>query len=310
MFEIASRNNVCLAYDSVESLKQAYQFTRLQDFLDIYYQGMSALVTEHDFYDLTMAYMHQCKAENIVHTEIFFDPQGHTHRGVSFETVINGIHQALVDAERKFGITSYLIMCFLRHLDEQDAFNTLEQSLPHQDKIIGVGLDSTELGNPPQKFQRVFSRAEEYGYLCVAHAGEEGPAQYVKDTVELLKVSRIDHGNRCLEDAELVMSLAQSQIPLTVCPLSNLKLGGVGNMQQHPLRELMDKGLMVTVNSDDPAYFGGYLNENYIAVQESLDLSKAQIIQLAENSINASFLSRGEKQNHLEKIKQIASEWN
>ena len=310
MFEIASRNNIELTYDSIESLKAAYQFSQLQDFLDIYYQGMSALHTDEDFYDLTMAYLQQCKQENVVHTEIFFDPQGHTHRGVDFATVINGIHGALVDAEQNLGISSHLIMCFLRHLDEEDAFNTLEQSLPYRDKIIGVGLDSTELGNPPQKFKRVFSKAREYGYLCVAHAGEEGPAQYVKDTVELLQVNRIDHGNRCLEDPELVQSLAASQIPLTVCPLSNLKLGGVDDMRQHPLRALMDNGLMVTVNSDDPAYFGGYINQNYQAVQQALDLSKTEIIQLARNSFIASFLNDEQKRRHLENITLIANQWN
>ncbi len=307
MFEIASRNNVNLAYDSIESLKSAYQFTQLQDFLDIYYQGMSALHTEQDFYDLTMAYMQQCKRDNVVHAEIFFDPQGHTHRGVEFATVIDGIHGALVDTEQNLGISSHLIMCFLRHLDEEDAFKTLEQSLPYRDKIIGVGLDSTELGNPPQKFVRAFSKAREYGYLCVAHAGEEGPAQYVKDTVELLKVNRIDHGNRCLEDPELVKLLAASQIPLTVCPLSNLKLGGVKDMCEHPLKSLIDAGLMVTVNSDDPAYFGGYINQNYMSVQQALDLSNVEIVRLAENSIHASFLNEEQKQIHLSAIKAISA---
>ncbi len=310
MFEIASRNKINLDYDSVESLKNAYQFTQLQDFLDLYYQGMSALQIEQDFYDLTMAYMQQCKLENIVHAEIFFDPQGHTHRGVDFATVINGINAALVEAEQNLGISSHLIMCFLRHLDEQDAFKTLDQSLAHQDKIIAVGLDSTELGHPPQKFEGVFAKARELGYLCVAHAGEEGPAQYVKDTVELLQVNRIDHGNRCLEDPQLVKSLAYSQIPLTVCPLSNLKLGGVSDMRQHPLRELIDSGLMVTVNSDDPAYFGGYLSQNFIAVQESLGLSKTEIVQLVENSFKASFLNDELKQQHMAHISSISSEWN
>ena len=306
MFDIAQRNKISLPYDSIESLKNAYQFTRLQDFLDIYYQGMGALITELDFYELTMAYLKRCQQQNVVHTEIFFDPQGHTHRGVSFETVINGICTALTEADSRLGISSRLIMCFLRHLDEQDAFETLAQALPFKDKIIAVGLDSTECGNPPAKFQRVFAKAREHGFLCVAHAGEEGPAQYVRDTVDLLKVNRIDHGNNCLQDSDLVQELAEQQIPLTVCPLSNLKLGGVSDMRQHPLLDLMQAGLMVTVNSDDPAYFGGYINENYSAVQQALNLSGSQLKSLALNSIHASFLDQVDKQHLVEQINQVS----
>ena len=268
---------------------------------------MSVLITENDFYDLTMAYMKRCQRENIVHTEIFFDPQGHTHRGIAFDTVINGINRALQDAQQHLGISSHLIMCFLRHLDERDAFETLEQSLPFQDKIIGVGLDSSELGNPPQKFTDVFAKAREHGFLCVAHAGEEGPADYIKDALDLLKVKRIDHGNRCLQDPLLVKEIAQRQIPLTVCPLSNLKLAGVSKMSEHPLLELMNNGLLVTVNSDDPAYFGGYLVDNYLAVQQALNLSKQQILQLAKNSIRASFLTDSEKSSYMSRFKQMES---
>ena len=294
-FALAARNGVSLSYPSVEALRAAYDFGNLQDFLDLYYQGMQVLVTEQDFYELTRAYLERARAQNVLHTEIFFDPQAHGARGVPFARVIEGIHRALADGQRELGISSRLILCFLRHLSQEAAFETLEQALPYKDRIIGVGLDSSELGHPPGKFKEVFRRARDEGFLTVAHAGEEGPADYVSGALDLLGVSRIDHGNRALDDAALVRRLAESQVPLTVCPLSNLKLAVVKDMKAHPLKEMMARGLMVTVNSDDPAYFGGYVNENYRAVQEALAFSKDDLASLARNSFEASFLSRPEK---------------
>ncbi len=294
-FELAERNGVSLSYPSIEALRAAYDFGNLQEFLDLYYQGMQVLVTEQDFYDLTRAYLERARAENVLHAEIFFDPQAHGARGVPFARVLEGINLALEDGERELGISSRLILCFLRHLSQEEAFATLEQALPHRDRIIGVGLDSSELGHPPGKFQEVFQRARDEGFLTVAHAGEEGPADYVSGALDLLGVSRIDHGNRSLDDEALVRRLAESRTPLTVCPLPNLKLAVVKDMKAHPLKEMMARGLMVTVNSDDPAYFGGYVNENYRAVQEALALSKDDLASLARNSFEASFLSTPEK---------------
>ncbi len=295
MFRIAERNNITLKYNSVEELRQAYQFTRLQDFLDIYYAGTSVLIHEQDFYDLTWAYLLKAKENNIVHAEIMFDPQAHTARGIAFETVINGIHNALTDGKEKLGITSRLILSFLRHLSEEEGVKTLEESLPYREMITAVGLDSSENGNPPEKFEQLFAKAREYGFLTVAHAGEEGPPENVWGALDLLHVSRIDHGNSSMLDEDLVETLAGLQLPLTVCPLSNLKLKVVSDLNQHPLKKMLEKGLKATVNSDDPAYFGGYLNDNFIAVTEALALTKEEIFQLLHNAFDASFLPPKEK---------------
>lgn len=295
MFELAHRNQVPIAYKSAEEVKKAYQFSHLQSFLDIYYQGAKVLLHEQDFYDLTWAYLKKCDDDHVIHTEIFFDPQTHTHRGVSFETVVNGIDRALKDGQRRLGISSHLIMCFLRHLDEDDAFSTLDQALLHQDKIIGVGLDSSELGHPPEKFARVFAKAVESGFKAVAHAGEEGPVDNIRTSIETLGVSRVDHGVRCIDDPVLVEKLAKSQMPLTVCPLSNLKLKVFESMSDHNIVELLDKGLCVTINSDDPAYFGGYMTDNFWAVISAHSLSQAQVVQFTVNAINASFISPQQK---------------
>ena len=306
MLALAERNGIKLPYDSVEALRAAYDFGNLQDFLDLYYQGMSVLQAEQDFYDLTWAYLERAAAENVRHAEIFFDPQGHTERGVAFATVIDGIHRALTDAEVKLGLTSRLILCFLRHLDEDSALATLAQALPYKDRIVGVGLDSSELGHPPEKFERAFARSREEGFRAVAHAGEEGPADYVRGALDALKVERIDHGVRCLEDPALVERLAAGRVPLTVCPLSNLRLCVVDDMAAHPLRRMMELGLFVTVNSDDPAYFGGYVNENYAAVQDALGLSRADLAALARNSIEASFLEPEAKRALVAEIDSVA----
>ena len=302
MFEIARRNNISINYKSVDELKKAYNFNNLQEFLDIYYAGASVLIYEQDFYDLTWAYLTKVHEQNLVHTEIFFDPQTHTDRGISFDTVIQGIHSALEDAKEKLGISSQLIMCFLRHLDEVAAFDTLEQALPYKEWIAGVGLDSSEMGHPPSKFENVFSKALDEGFITVAHAGEEGPAAYVWEAINLLKISRIDHGNRSLEDDQLITHIVEKQIPLTVCPLSNLELKVVDDLKDHPMLQLMEAGLMVTINSDDPAYFGGYMNENYIQIAAALNLSKKQITDLAKNSFKASFLSNVEKEKLINQV--------
>jgi len=302
MFEIAQRNHVNIPYASVDDLKKAYDFHNLQSFLDIYYAGANVLLHEQDFYDLTYAYFEKCKADNVVHTEIFFDPQTHTDRGVAFQTVINGIKRACQDAKKNLGISSYLIMCFLRHLSEEAAFETLAQAKPYQDKIIGVGLDSSEVGHPPSKFERVFSEAKAQGYLIVAHAGEEGPPEYIWEALDLLKVNRIDHGVRSEEDDKLMARLIAEKMPLTVCPLSNLKLCVIDDMQQHNIKRLLDQGVNVMVNSDDPAYFGGYMNDNFYAITDALDLSAEDIRQLATNSFQASFLPESEKMQWLEKV--------
>lgn len=296
MFELASRNKIEIPFSSPEEVRAAYQFTNLQSFLDIYYQGANVLVHEQDFFDLTWAYLLRCKQDNVIHTEIFFDPQTHTERGISFELVCDGIYKALQKAESELGITSKLIMCFLRHLSEEEAFKTLEQALPFKDKIIGVGLDSSEQGHPPEKFARVFKQAEEAGFKLVAHAGEEGPAQNIYDALDILNVDRIDHGVRCTESEELVERLISSQMPLTVCPLSNTKLKVFEKMHQHNIVDMLRKGVCVTINSDDPAYFGGYMTDNFIAVAEAFDMSKEEIVQFSLNAVEASFVSQDEKQ--------------
>ncbi len=290
MFKIARRNDLKIKYQSVDELKKAYNFNNLQDFLDIYYAGASVLMKEQDFYDMTWAYLEKARAQNVRHAEIFFDPQTHTDRGIEFSTVIGGINRALQDGRDKLGMSTKLIMCFLRHLDEAAAMRTLAEALSYKDLITAVGLDSAEVGHPPSKFQRVFARAREEGFLTVAHAGEEGPAAYVREALNLLKVSRLDHGNRSLDDPELVRELVNRKIPLTVCPLSNLKLKVVPDLKKHPLRQMLNYGLLATVNSDDPAYFGGYVNENYLAIARALDLTRAEIAVLARNSFQASFL--------------------
>ncbi len=302
MFEIANRNNISLPYKSVEELKNAYEFTNLQSFLDIYYAGAQVLIYEKDFYDLTRAYLEKAHSQNVLHTEIMFDPQTHTSRGIEFKTVITGISRALQDAKIEWGMTSNLIMNFLRHLSEEDAFKTLEAALDFKDLIVAVGLDSSEKGNPPSKFERVFKMALKEGFQTVAHAGEEGPAEYVWEALELLKVSRIDHGNNSLNDDELVRELVKRKMPLTVCPLSNLKLKVVTNMKEHPLKRIIDAGLLATVNSDDPAYFGGYINENFIAVADALKLTQEEIFMLAKNSFEASFLDDERKLQMKEKV--------
>lgn len=295
MFEIAQRNGVPIPYADVEAVRAAYDFHNLQSFLDIYYAGAAVLLHKRDFYDLTWAYLQRCREDHVVHTEIFFDPQTHTARGVAFETVLNGIERACQDAQAEFGISSKLIMCFLRHLSEEDAFETLAQALPFKERIAGVGLDSSEVGHPPEKFARVFAKAREYGFLAVAHAGEEGPPEYVSSALDVLKVDRIDHGVRSEEDENLLKRLVESQTPLTVCPLSNLKLKVVDDLSRHNLRRLLQRGVLVMVNSDDPAYFGGYLNQNLIELADALDLTNDEIRQLCKNSFLASFIGDDEK---------------
>ena len=295
MFALARRNGIRLPYASVEALRQAYRFSNLQDFLDIYYQGMSVLITEQDFYDLAWAYLERAHSDNVRHVEMFFDPQGHTARGVAFSTVIGGLHRAIVDAGQKLGVRASLIMCFLRHLDEADAEKTLDAALPFKDRIVGVGLNSSEAGHPPSKFKRVFRRAHDAGFFLTAHAGEEGPPGYIWEALDILGVARIDHGIRCMEDQTLVGRLAHEKTALTVCPLSNLRLRVVDDLSKHPLRRMLDKGLMVTINSDDPAYFGGYVNQNYRAVSDALELGRDEIAAIVRNGIDASLMTAPEK---------------
>jgi adenosine deaminase len=306
-FRLAQKNSVRLPYASVEALRAAYAFSNLQSFLDIYYQGMSVLLHEQDFYDLTWAYLERAQRQNVVHAEIFFDPQGHVPRGVPMGTVVDGIHRALDDAESRFGMTSRLILCFLRHLDEDDALRTLDAILPFKDRIAGVGLDSSELGHPPSKFKRVFRRARDEGLRAVAHAGEEGPPEYVWEALVVLGAERIDHGVRSLEDKALVRRLANDKITLTVCPLSNVKLRVFDTIGQHPLRAMLDAGLAATVNSDDPAYFGGYVSENFAETGAALGLTKAQIRQLARNAFAGSFLPADEKALLTERLDRYAA---
>ena len=291
IFALAQRNGVQLPYPSVEALRAAYAFTDLQSFLDIYYAGASVLLMEADFYDMAWAYFERAHADHVVHAELFFDPQTHTSRGVTLGTVIEGLSRACVDAQAKLGISSSLILCFLRHLSEDDAMATLEAALPYRDRFIGVGLDSSEVGHPPSKFSRVFARCRDMGLRVVAHAGEEGPPAYIWEALNDLQVERIDHGVRCLEDPDLVAELARRRVPLTVCPLSNLKLCVVDDLAQHPMKKLLDAGLCATVNSDDPAYFGGYMNANFEQTVQALNLSREDVITLARNSFEASFVS-------------------
>ena len=305
LFELAQRNNIDIPYSSIEELRSAYNFNNLQEFLDIYYAGAAVLIEEQDFYDLTWAYLTKIHSQNVVHTEIFFDPQTHTERGISFETTIKGIYQALKDGEEKLGITSHLIVSFLRHLPEEAAFKTLEEALPFTDWIAGFGLDSSEKENPPSKFERVFKKVKELGFKVVAHAGEEGPYEYVWEAINLLQVDRIDHGNNSLHDDKLIDILVEKQIALTVCPLSNEKLQVVPELSNHPIRTMLEKGLLATVNSDDPAYFGGYINENFEALVNGINLKKEEIKQLAINSFKASFLSESLKNKWIEKIQRL-----
>ncbi|PAJ75507.1 adenosine deaminase [Pseudoalteromonas sp. NBT06-2] len=295
MFKLAKRNNVDIPFNSPEEVAQAYKFDSLQSFLDIYYQGANVLIHEQDFFDLTWEYLLRCKQDNVIHTEIFFDPQTHTDRGIAFDTVINGIDKALKQAKQQLNISSHLIMSFLRHLDEDSAFNTLEQAKPYQDKIIAVGLDSSELGNPPEKFERIFQQAIKQGYLTVAHAGEEGPASYISDALNLLSISRIDHGVRCIDDKTLLDKLISQQIPLTVCPLSNVKLCVFNDMTQHNIVELLRMGVCVTINSDDPAYFGGYMTSNFLSLAQAHEMNLKEIAQFTYNAIQASFINDAEK---------------
>ncbi len=305
MFLLSKRNGVPLPYLSVDAVRRAYVFQDLQSFLDIYYAGCNVLLKEQDFYDLTWAYLQRAALQNVRHAEIFFDAQTHTGRGVPFETVINGIHRALQDGQQRFGLSSRLILCFLRHLSADDAMATLEQALAFKDRITAVGLDSSEVGHPPEKFRAVFERALSEGWLTVAHAGEEGPPEYVWQALDLLSVQRIDHGVRSLEDKRLVERLADEQVPLTVCPLSNVKLQVFKSLDQHNLKAMLDRGLCATVNSDDPAYFGGYVEDNFSAVQSALKLSHDDLVQLAKNSFRASFLPVDDKQRYLAEIDQV-----
>ncbi|MFV8570281.1 adenosine deaminase [Marinobacter sp. SBS5] len=287
MFTLARRNGIELPWSDVDALRQAYSFNNLQEFLDLYYQGANVLRTEQDFYDLTWAYLQKCQAQGVVHVEPFYDPQTHTERGIPFEVAINGICTALRDGREQLGISSGLILSFLRHLSEDDAFRTLEQAMPFRDQFFAVGLDSSEQGNPPSKFERVFAKARAEGLLAVAHAGEEGPPEYIWQALDLLKVSRIDHGVRAAEDPRLLDRLADEQIPLTVCPLSNTKLRVFPDMSHHNILELLERGLKVTVNSDDPSYFGGYVLENFLALRDGLGMTEQQARQLAQNSMDA-----------------------
>ena len=306
MFELAQRNGVKLPYPDVAAIRAAYEFNCLQDFLDLYYQGMSVLLTQQDFHDLTWAYLQRCRDDNVVHTEIFFDPQGDTARGVAFDTVFEGIWSALRRGEQDLGISSRVIMCFLRHLDEEDAFATLQQALPFLDRIEGVGLDSSEVGHPPEKFLSVFQRAGELGLKRVAHAGEEGPPEYVLGALHSLRVDRVDHGNRSLEDSALVERLAREQIPLTVCPQSNLRLAVIDDMTNHPIRQMLACGLKATINSDDPAYFGGYVNDNFNALVNAIELNRDEILSLVRNSFEASFLDPESISRHLQAVAAAA----
>ena len=305
MFSLAKRNNINIPFKNINDVKKAYNFSNLESFLKIYYEGAKVLVEEQDFFDLTWSYALKCKEDNIVHTEIFFDPQTHTKRGINFDIVINGIYKALQKAQKEFGLSFKIIMCFLRHLDEEEGFKTLDQALAHKDKIYGVGLDSSETGNPPNKFEKLFKKAIEHGFITVAHAGEEGPPEYMWEALNLLNVRRIDHGVQCLKDKKLVEKLFESQIPLTVCPLSNVKLRVFNKLEDHNLKEMLDKKLMVMVNSDDPAYFGGYLNQNLIEAQLALNLSKDEIKTLFVNSFKSSFLSEERKKEWVNKIYEV-----
>tara|TARA_B100001123_G_C15126049_1_gene953363 strand:- start:88 stop:1080 length:993 start_codon:yes stop_codon:yes gene_type:complete len=302
LFRFAKRNNVSIPFTNVREIKSAYNFNNLESFLNIFYQGSKVLIKEQDFFDLTWAYALKCKKDNVVHAEIFFDPQTHVNRAVDFDIVINGIYKALQKANKEFGLTFNIIMCFLRHLDETSAFQTLDRALTHKDKIIGVGLDSSEIGHPPKKFERVFKKAIKEGFLTVAHAGEEGPPEYIWEALNFLKVKRIDHGVQCLRDPKLVKKLRDDQIPLTVCPLSNVKLRVFNKLKDHNLKKMLNKDLLVMVNSDDPAYFGGYINKNLIECQAALNLSKKEVKTLIINSFKSSFLEEKKKKEWIAQL--------
>ena len=302
MFFLAKRNNIKIPFKNIDDVKKAYNFNNLDSFLKIYYEGAKVLIEEKDFFDLTWAYILKCKEDNIVHTEIFFDPQTHTDRGIDFDVIINGIFNALKKAEKEFGLSFKIIMCFLRHLSEDECFQILDKALAHKDKIYGVGLDSSEKGNPPKKFEKLFKKASENEFITVAHAGEEGPPEYIWEALNLLNVSRIDHGVQCLKDEKLVEILTKNQIPLTVCPLSNIKLKVFNTLEDHNLKKMLEKKLMVMVNSDDPAYFGGYLNKNFIEIQKALNLSYEEIKTLLANSFKSSFMKDTKKEEWISKI--------
>ena len=303
MFSFAKRNNIQISFNDVNEVKKAYNFSNLESFLKIYYEGAKVLLKEKDFFELTWAYALKCKEDNIVHTEIFFDPQTHIERGINFDVIINGIYNALRKAEQKFGLSFKIIMCFLRHLDESPCFKILDQAILHKEKIFGVGLDSSEIGNPPRKFKKLFKKALENNFITVAHAGEEGPPEYIWEALKLLNVKRIDHGVQCIKDKKLVTELIKTQIPLTICPLSNIKLKVFKSLEEHNLKKMLDINLMVMVNSDDPAYFGGYLNQNLIEIQQALNLSRSEIKKLIINSFKSSFLTEIQKTDWINKIK-------
>lgn len=305
LFEIAKRNNIELKHASIEELKQSYEFNNLQEFLNIYYAGAKVLLHEQDFYDLAMAYLKRAHEDSVVHAEIFFDPQTHTNRGISFETVINGLVRAQKDAREQYGISSALIMCFLRHLSEESAFETLEMAIPHKDKIIGIGLDSSEEGNPPSKFFNVFGKVRDHGFFVVAHAGEEGPAENVWEAIELLEAERIDHGVASIDDELLLEKLRDSEIPLTVCPLSNLKLKVFDDLSEAPIKKFLDNDIIVTINSDDPPYFGGYINENFLQAAQALNLTREDIFKLAQNSFKAAYIPETERQTMIDRLEEF-----
>ena len=307
LLEIARRNAVSIRFRTVDELRRSYRFSDLQSFLDVYYEGTSALLTERDFHDLTWAYLRRARQDNVRHTEVFFDPQSHTRRGVPFEAVVTGIHRALEAGCRQYGMTAGLIMCFLRHLSEAQALEALEQALPFKSWIVGIGLDSAEAGNPPARFAGVFARARTAGFRAVAHAGEEGPPEYVRQALDLLGAERIDHGVRAAEDPALMQRLARERVPLTVCPLSNVRLGVFPSMEAHNLKRLLDAGAMVTINSDDPAYFGGYLADNYLAAQRALGLNRADLARLAANAFEASFIAETERHVLLRELRDYAA---
>lgn len=302
MFEIARRNNIVLKYDNVDALRLAYDFNNLQEFLDLYYDGARVLQKEIDFYQLTYAYLQKISAQNVRHTEIFFDPQTHTNRDVKFSTVVDGIHKAMVDGRKNLGVSSGLILSFLRHLDEKSAMDTMDSAMEYRDRIVGIGLDSSEKGNPPSKFERVFKKARDLGFYTVAHAGEEGPAEYVWEAIDILKVNRVDHGNNALDDPDLIKTLKDRKIPLTLCPLSNLKLKVIKNVSDHPVAKMLRDGLLVTINSDDPAYFGGYINENYLQTAKAVKLTRKEIGQIAQNSFTASFIDKKDKAKFIKEL--------
>ena len=302
LFKLAKKNDIKIPFANINEIKSAYSFNNLESFLKIFYQGSRVLIKEQDFFDLTWAYAQKCKENNVVHTEIFFDPQAHVNRGINFDIVINGIYKALQKANKEFGLTSKIIMCFLRHLDEASGFEILDQALVHKDKIVGIGLDSSEVGHPPRKFEKLFKKAIEKGFLTVAHAGEEGPPEYIWEALNLLKVKRIDHGVQCFHDERLVQKLQDDQIPLTVCPLSNIKLRVFNKLEEHNLKKMLNKELMVMVNSDDPAYFGGYINNNLIECQAALNLSMKEVKTLIINSFKSSFLKEEKKREWISKI--------